>query len=226
MLGIMRENEPEMLSFEIVRATFEVPVVESKLIERDGRRIAYVWLTTFNRAAETAVLDALNDLLSQNPDGIILDLRDNGGGFLDQSVAVADIFLPESVVLFERNNRGLEETFRADDGDRGESLPLVVLVNAGSASASEIVAGAIQDNQRGILIGETTFGKGSVQQVHTLADGSELRVTIARWYTPDNNTIDKEGITPDIEIESPPDLGGEADQQLQRAIEFLLNQEG
>ena len=125
--------------------------------------------------------------------------------------------------MYERNNNGLAETFTSDDGDVGESLPLVVLVNPGSASASEIVAGAIQDNERGILIGETTFGKGSVQQVNTLSDGAELRVTIARWYTPANNSIDKAGITPDIEVESPLDLGGEDDTQLQRALEYLIN---
>ncbi|MCA9949502.1 MAG: S41 family peptidase [Anaerolineales bacterium] len=225
VIKVIREGEAEPLEFSIVRTEYEVPVVESEMLEKDGQQFAYVRLTTFNRNAETAVLAALAELLPQNPAGIIFDLRDNGGGFLDQSVSVADIFLPEGVVLYERNNKGLEEVFQSDDGDVGESLPLVVLVNPGSASASEIVAGAIQDNQRGILIGETTFGKGSVQQVNTLSDGAELRVTIARWYTPANNSIDKAGITPDIEVESPLDLGGEDDTQLQRALEFLLNGE-
>lgn len=99
---------------------------------------------------------------------------------------------------------------------------MVVLVNSGSASASEIVAGAIQDRGRAVLVGETTFGKGSVQQIHPLSDGSELRVTIARWYTPNNNSISGEGITPDIEVETPEDLGGPEDGQLLRAIEYLL----
>ena len=118
--------------------------------------------------------------------------------------------------------RGLDETFTSIDGDAAESIPLVVLVNAGSASASEIVAGALQDRGRAVLVGETTFGKGSVQQIHPLSDGSELRVTIARWYTPNDNTIDSVGITPDIEVESPEDLGGPEDGQLMRAIEWLL----
>jgi len=163
--------------------------------------------------------------MAQGAQSIIFDLRDNPGGFLDQSVGIADLFLPEGVVLYERNNKGEEQTFTAVSGDEAESIPMVVLINAGSASASEIVAGALRDNGRTTLIGETTFGKGSVQQLHTLSDGSELRVTVARWYTPANVSISDSGITPDIEVPSPDDftLGGEGDTQLQRAIEFLQN---
>lgn len=132
---------------------------------------------------------------------------------------MADLFLGDNVVLYERNNAGLDQVFRSDDGDLAEALPLVVLVNGGSASASEIVAGAIKDNGRAVLIGEITFGKGSVQQVYQLSDGSEMRVTIARWYTPDNISIDKEGVTPDIIVEM--DFEAEEDIQLERAIEYL-----
>ncbi len=223
VLTVVREGETEPLEFTIVRTTFEVPTVESEMLGTAEQPIAYVKLSDFNRNAESKMLEALNTLLPQNPVGLILDLRDNPGGFLDQSVAVADIFLPQSTVLHERNIRGLDETFSADDGDMAETIPLVVLINAGSASASEIVAGAIQDNGRGVLIGETSFGKGSVQQIYSLSDGSELRVTIARWYTPSEKTIDKEGITPDIVVETPPDLGEEDDPQIQRALDFLLN---
>ena len=140
-------------------------------------------------------------------------------------MAVADVFLPEGVVLYERSSTGIDKTFEVDNGDVAEQIPLVVLVNGGSASASEIVAGAVQDRKRGIIIGEPTFGKGSVQLVHELSDGSELRVTIARWYTPNNRSISDDGVVPDIEIETPLDLGGEDDPQLQRAIEFLLDGE-
>lgn len=221
-LSLAREGETEPLEIEVVRATFDIAVVESEMLGEEGQQIAYVRLTSFTRAAESGILEALRPLLAEEPVGIILDLRDNGGGFLDQAVSVADIFLPQSVVLRERSENGLDETFNADGGDIGEELPLVVLVNAGSASASEIVAGAIQDNQRGILVGETTFGKGSVQHVHTLGDGSELRVTIARWYTPDGRSISEDGIDPDIEVATPPDLGGDTDEQLQAAIDYLL----
>jgi carboxyl-terminal processing protease len=115
--------------------------------------------------------------------------------------------------------------FESEDGDQAEIIPLVVLINRGSASASEIVAGAIRDLGRGILVGEQTLGKGSVQKSYTLSDGSELRVTIARWYTPNNESIDSQGILPDIEIETPADLGGDGDEQLQRAIQILLGGE-
>ncbi|WP_374686400.1 S41 family peptidase, partial [Promineifilum sp.] len=224
-LKVAREGEAEPLAFTIVRTRFEVPVVEYEMLPAEitgGAAIGYIHLTEFNRNAEEKLLEALNALLPQQPVGLVFDLRDNPGGFLDQSVAVADAFLPDGVALFERNIRGLDQTFTTDNGDLAESIPLVVLVNAGSASASEIVAGAIQDRGRAVLVGETTFGKGSVQQVHTLSDGAELRVTVARWYTPDNHTIDGEGITPDFEVESPEDLGGVEDGQLRRAVEYLL----
>lgn len=224
-LKFLREGEEQPVEFTIVRTRFEVPVVESEILPPEmtgGATIGYLRLTEFNRNAEERLLEALTLLTDQGMTGLILDLRDNPGGFLDQSIAVADAFLPEGVVLYERNIRGLDETFRTLDGDIAEEIPLVVLVNSGSASASEIVAGAIQDRGRAVLVGETTFGKGSVQQVHPLSDGSELRVTIARWYTPNNNSIDGEGIAPDIEVETPEDLGGPDDGQLMRAIEYLL----
>lgn len=224
-LKFLREGEEEPIEFTIVRTRFEVPIVEYEILPAemtDGQVIGYIRLTEFNRNAEEKLLEGLNELFAQGATGLVFDLRDNPGGFLDQSVAVADAFLPEGVALFERNIRGLDDTFMTDDGDMAETIPLVVLVNSGSASASEIVAGAIQDRGRAVLVGETTFGKGSVQQIHQLSDGSEVRVTIARWYTPNNHTIDGAGITPDYEVETPEDLGGPEDGQLTRAIEFLL----
>ncbi len=225
-LKVLREGELEPLAFSIVRARFEVAVVEYEMLPTEmtgGATIGYIRLTEFGATAEAKLLEALAVVLAEQPTGLIFDLRDNPGGYLDQSVAVADAFLPAGVALFERNIRGLDQTFTTDDGDAAEAIPLVVLVNAGSASASEIVAGAIQDRGRAVLVGETTFGKGSVQQIHTLADGGELRITVARWYTPDNHTIQDESITPDIEVASPENLGGPEDGQLMRAVEFILN---
>ncbi|MDJ0757427.1 MAG: S41 family peptidase [Ardenticatenaceae bacterium] len=224
ILGVQREGEEALVDITIIRARIEIPVVESELLDDN---IGYIQLTSFNAVASERLIDATDDLIDQGATSLILDLRDNPGGFLDTAVEVADLYLPESVVLYERNNQGLNQTFRADDGDLGEDIPLVVLVNAGSASASELVAGALRDNDRAILIGEVTFGKGSVQQIRNLSNGSELRVTVARWFTPGDVNISAAGLTPDIEVELPEDvaLGSEEDPQLQRAIEYLLTGE-
>ncbi|MFZ1399535.1 MAG: S41 family peptidase, partial [Candidatus Promineifilaceae bacterium] len=217
-LTILREDEPELLDFTITRVRFEIATVESEMLEGN---IAYIKLTTFDQTATEKTVEALQTLLDQGAESVVFDLRDNPGGFLAQSISISDLFLADSVVLYERNTAGLDQVFRADTGDLGEGLPMVVLVNGGSASASEIVAGAIKDNGRAVLIGEVSFGKGSVQQVYQLSDGSEMRVTIARWYTPSNISIDKEGVTPDIIVEM--EFDAEEDIQLQRAIEYLQN---
>lgn len=223
-LEIVRQGEEEPLFFTITRARFEVPVVEAEMLEGN---VAYIRLLEFNQLATERTAEALSDLLAQNPQGLVLDLRNNPGGFLNQSVSVADLFLPEAVILLERNNQGLDEIFSAVSGEIGETIPMVVLVNRGSASASEIVAGALQDNGRAIVMGETSFGKGSVQQVFALSNGGELRVTIARWYTPNNVSISDNGITPDIVVEMPLDVRFRSpeDVQLQRAVDYLLNGE-
>lgn len=219
-LTILREGESELLEFTITRVRFEIATVESEMLEGN---IAYIKLSSFDQTATEKTVEALQELLDQGAESIILDLRDNPGGFLNQSISIADLFLADSVVLYERNNAGLDQVFRADDGDLGEDLPLVVLVNAGSASASEIVSGAIKDNGRAVVMGEVTFGKGSVQQVYQLSDGSEMRVTIARWYTPSESSIDGEGVTPDIIVEM--EFEAEEDIQLDRAIEYLQENE-
>jgi len=219
-LTIVRESNSEPFDVSLVRDLIEIPIVESEVLQED---IGYIRLSSFSGNASEQLEGELDRLLKLGTTALIFDLRDNPGGLLSQSVAVADIFLPDGVVLYQRDSGGVEEIFESDNGDLGESIPLVVLINSGSASASEIVAGAIQDRDRGMLIGETTLGKGSVQQTHTLSDGSELRVTIARWYTPDDKSIDEQGVLPDINVETPDEFGGEDDSQLQRAIEYLIS---
>ena len=218
ILTIVREGEPDPFDIEITRAQITIPLVESEMIDGD---IAYVRLTSFSTNADRQLEAALEELLSQNPVGLVFDLRDNPGGFLSQAVAVADLFLEESVVLYERNSLGEEQVFRAQDGDIAESIPMVLLVNLGSASASEIVAGAIRDHGRALLVGETTFGKGSVQLPHQLSDGGQINVTIARWYIPSDTTIDAIGVEPDVFVETPEEFGGEEDTQLNEAIRIL-----
>lgn len=222
-LRIFRPEAETELEFTVVRTSFEVPVVEAEIVEDNGSRIAYLHLTEFNRRAASSVEEALASLLGQNPEAIILDLRNNPGGFVDQTRLVADMFLPSGTLFVERDSRGFEQRFTLEDGDAGEDLPLIVMVNQGSASASEIVAGAVQDSGRGVVLGSTTFGKGSVQTIHTLSDGSQLRVTIAQWFTPGDRQIQGEGITPDIELEMSAgiEFGGSDDVQLRRALEYL-----
>ena len=166
---------------------------------------------------------AVEDVLERNPRALSFDLRGNAGGLLNEAINVASVFLEEGDVLIERFSDGTEEIYRTrDNAAIDKDLPLVVLVNEGSASASEIVAGALQDSGRAILIGTTTFGKGSVQLPHTLSDGSIMRVTIARWFTPKDRTIDGTGLDPDILVEIT-DAQFEAgeDPQLERALQFL-----
>ncbi|MFN2190704.1 MAG: S41 family peptidase, partial [Candidatus Promineifilaceae bacterium] len=218
-LTLYRSSTDEILEFTITRQRIEFPIVISRMLDED---IGYVRLTSFSVGAQEQLGSAIEELLKSEPIGLILDLRDNPGGLLAESIEVSDLFLPEGVVAYQRDNKGNEKVFESADGDLAEGIALVILVNEGSASASEIVAGAVHDQGRGVLIGENTLGKGSVQQSYTLSDGSELRVTVAKWYTPNNVTIGGEGIAPDIQVNTPEDLGTEDDIQLNRAIEFLL----
>lgn len=217
-LLIERPGEEEPFEVTITRARIEVPLVETRMLKGD---IAYIRLSEFSATATHQMRNGLKELMSRNPHGLILDLRDNPGGWLDQALDVADLFLDRGTILIERSAEG-EKIFTSSDGDVAESIPLVVLVNPGSISAAEIVAGAIQDRGRGILIGEHTFGKGSVQRPYRLSDGSELRVTIAHWYTPNNQAINGKGLRPNIEVPWPEDAGPNEDPQLDRAVEYLL----
>jgi carboxyl-terminal processing protease len=225
-LLIEREGVPEPLEFVVIRARFEIPVIEVEMRD-DG--IGYIRLYEFTSTASELMEQGLEGLVAEEPQGIVLDLRGNPGGWLDQAVQVADLFLEDGTVVIERWSDGREELLPASGarpGDIGEDTPLVVLVDGGSASASEIVAGALQDQGRAVLIGEATFGKGSVQRPFTLSDGSELRVTVARWFTPNDRAIHGQGLTPDIEVPWPEeDVEQDQDPQLERAVEYLVTGE-
>lgn len=221
-LTVLREGEDELMVVTVTRARLEVPTVEVEMLPDD---IGYVALFEFNAQASQRLEEALTDLLDSGAESIILDLRNNPGGFLDESIEVADLFLEDGIIVIQRDVDGEFREFTSHPGDLAEDVPLVVLVNENSASASEIVAAAIQENERGTLVGETTFGKGSVQLQYNLTDGGMLRVTYANWFTPDDHLISDNGVTPSIVIETPDDgvtaLGGDEDVQLARAIEYL-----
>ncbi|HEY43214.1 MAG TPA: S41 family peptidase [Anaerolineae bacterium] len=220
-LTIRREGESELLEFEIIRERITLPSVESEMLAGD---IAYIHLYTFGTDTTDDLRTTLETLLAQNPQGLILDLRLNGGGFLTTAIEIASEFIPEGVIMTEQFGDGKKQNYEAEPGGLATEIPLVVLINGGSASASEIVAGAIQDYDRGLLVGETTFGKGSVQNWIPLPQGSgALRVTIARWYTPDGRQIHQIGLTPDVEIiPTDEDLEADRDIQLETAIELLI----
>lgn len=222
VLSIMREGEPEPFDVEVVRATIEIPTVMNEMVGED-ENIAYVRLNTFNENASKQVKQAVEDLLGNKPEGLIFDLRGNSGGLLREAVAVTSLFIEDSDVLIERFADGSEQTYETKGDTIISDLPMVVLVNGGSASASEIVAGALQDMDRAELIGETTFGKGSVQIPHQLSNDGILRVTIARWYTPNDRSIDGTGLEPDMTVEfTEEDRDNDLDPQLDAAVEQLL----
>lgn len=219
-LTILREGE-EPFEVTITRARIDIPVVESEIRE-DG--IAYISLFEFSSDAGARLKEAIHELLAQNPTGLILDLRGNPGGWLNEAVLTAGLFLPKNeLVLIERFKDGSEQPYLTRERPVAPDIPLVVLVDGGSASASEIVAGALQDHGRAVLIGEKTFGKGSVQFAHELSNGAELRVTVARWFTPNDRAIHGQGLEPDIPVEiTQEDVTAGRDPQLERAVEYLL----
>lgn len=217
-LTIQREGVDQLFDITVTRQRIDVPTVRSEMLEG---QVGYVALLEFNQQASRRLRQAVRELLDQGAESMVLDLRNNPGGFLDQAVLVADLFLPEGDVLIQRDVSGNMREHHSNDGDPAESIPLVVLVNEGSASASEIVAGAIQDLDRGVLIGEQTFGKGSVQLQYDLSDGSILRLTYAAWFTPNDNAIDGEGIEPDILVPWQEAQDGGPDTQVEAAVEYL-----
>ncbi len=222
-LLVQREGVTEPFTVEVTRDRIELETVEYRMLE-DG--VAYLRLAEFNAVSAEKVDAALKDLMAQEPVGLIFDLRDNPGGYLNMAVAVAGEFLPrDTLVLIERLRDKPDEEFRVQGNGTAVDVPLVVLINGGSASASEIVAGAIQEQHRGTLIGETTYGKGSVQQTHTLSDGSSLRVTVARWLLPSGRNLDGDGIVPDRVVTlTAEDVDNGRDPQLDAARELLIQQ--
>lgn len=221
----IRRDEQASFDITVTRARVEIPVVETETLA-DGK-VEYISLSVFSSIAPRRLADALEAAVAKNPQGIVLDLRDNPGGLLDASVRIGSYFVPEGNIVIERFSDGRQEEYKRQGSYLLKDIPLVVLINGGSASASEIVAGAIQDAGVGKLLGTTTYGKGSVQIPNSMSDGSQLRVTIARWYTPKDRGIDGTGLSPDIEAPDPTDeeIEAEQDPQLDRAIEYLLTGE-
>ncbi|HEX2296253.1 MAG TPA: S41 family peptidase [Actinomycetota bacterium] len=211
-LGIDRGGE--RLDFTITREEIDLPNLRATLRSDD---VGYIQLFGFARGAGEQVRDEVAEMLDAGAEGIVLDLRDNGGGLFSEAVDVASVFIEDGDVVIYRESRDgdhPEETTYEAEGDAFEDVPLVVLVNEGTASASEIVAGALQDQERATLIGTTTYGKGSVQEVVRLRDASALKLTTAAYLTPEGRDINGSGIAPDVEV-------ADVVEQRDRAVEIL-----
>ncbi len=215
-LSVYRPSDEKEHEFKIVREIINVPSVEDKVIG-DAAAIGYIKLNQFHARSTQEIIDSLNQLNKKDIKGLILDLRDNGGGDFDASIAIADIFLEDKEVVSVKDARGKETEHRAEAGSF--KLPMVVLVNGNSASASEILSGALHDNQRAILVGEKTYGKGLVQTVFPLRDGGALKLTTQKYFTPNGTDINEIGINPDFAVKNP--QKGDQDLQLQQAIDIL-----
>ncbi|MHB8104220.1 MAG: S41 family peptidase [Dehalococcoidales bacterium] len=210
-LLILHQGETVPIAIELIRATIDVPSV---LLELRGN-IACVSLLSFTEHTEDELTAVIKQLKAANAKGIVLDLRGNPGGYLDTVIKVASNFITEGVIVKVRSNQGIIETHKAASGLETTDLPMVVLVDENSASGAEVLAGSLQDHNRALIAGNTTYGKGSVTLPVQLSDGSGLYITIARWLTPNDRLIEGQGITPDIKL----DLTGDA--ELQWAIDYL-----
>lgn len=218
-LTVVRDNR-EQLDFEITRQTITIPSVESEIL--DGN-VGYMQVARFDETTGQLARDAAQKFKDAKVKGVVLDMRNNPGGLLEAAVSLSGIWLPQGKEVLEEKRDGVTiKTYDSSGPAILDGMPTVVLVNEGSASASEITAGALKDNGAATLIGKKTFGKGSVQTLERLPNGGVLKVTIARWYTPNGKNIDKEGIEPDKKVErSVEDIQNNRDPQKDAAVEQL-----
>ncbi len=216
---VRNKNTP--LDFKITRQDIDLPSVKTKTL--DGGKIGYIQITSFADDTAALVQKAATDFKAQGVKGIILDLRDNPGGLLDSSVKISSLWLPDgSKILEQREGSEVTDTEVSSGQNTLVGIPTVVLINGGSASASEITAGALRDNKVAYIIGEKSYGKGVVQQLINFRDGSQLKVTVASWYRPNGQNINHKGITPDKVIKiSDADAAAGTDTQLEAAQSYL-----
>lgn len=200
VLTIYREGTPEPLEFEITRALIPIRTVRAAMLEPG---YGYIRISNFTANTTTDFKEALTQMEKANGGelkGLVFDLRNNGGGLLPESISISEIFLSDTPIVSTKGRKINEQVFKAPYNPNARTYPIAILINGGTASASEIVAGALQDNGRAVIVGRPSFGKGSVQMLDTLRDGSGLKLTIALYYTPNGRSIQAEGIVPDIEV--------------------------
>jgi carboxyl-terminal processing protease len=225
-LTVLRQGSSDPLEIAVVRAEIKLKSVRLRMMDD---QVGYVRISSFSASTGTEMANAVKNLVDQQARGIVVDLRDNPGGYVSTEVEASAQFVdPGTVVLYQQSGNGDRKTYRTEGGGVANDVPVVVLVNKGSASASEIMAGALRDNGRAILVGEQTFGKGTVQNVHELSDKSGVRVTTAQWLTPAEQRIQGVGLRPDQVVEMPATatISAEAsradDPQLDAAVRHIL----
>ncbi len=217
-LTVIRDESKE-LTFEITRDNITVPSVKYEILDN---QIGYLQISRFGEDTKRLSQEAAQQFKNAKVRGVILDMRSNPGGLLEGAVDVSSLWLKNKTVLDERRDNVTIKTFKSNGSALLEGVPTVVLINEGSASASEIVAGALKDNQAATVVGKKSFGKGSVQELRNLRSGGVLKVTIARWFTPAGKNIDKEGIEPDTVVElTEEDITAKRDPQKDKALEIL-----
>ena len=222
-LTVRRRGEKKALTFKIIREVIQIQSVKSELLEKD---IGYIRLTSFNENSGKQVEKNIKDLeKNNNIKSYILDLRNNPGGLLSQAIKISDFFLDNGEIVSTKSRKASENRkWFANEGDLTKGKTLIVLINYGSASASEIVAGALKDHKRAILLGENSYGKGSVQSIIPLKNNGAIRLTVAKYYLPSGKSISEVGVSPDIEIDEESDdfrIKTETDNQLNYAIKLL-----
>ena len=209
-------------TIELERARIEVPVVESKLVTEDGEKLGVVELLTFTQGSHGLLREEIDSLLDRGAEGIVLDLRGNGGGLLTEAVLVASQFVEEGEIVTTEGRTKPERVFEAQGDAIHEDVPVVVLVDGGSASASEIVTGALRDQDRATVVGQRTFGKGVFQEVQPLSNGGALDLTVGKYFLPDGDGISEKGIAPDVRAVDKPNT--ERDEALPDALDVLADE--
>jgi len=224
-LLLQRDDVQDPIELTITRDTIHIESVQWKMVNENDQKIAVITVSHFNSDTAAKFQEAMNAVLLEQPTSIILDLRNNPGGYLVAAVDMASKFITQGgMVLYEQSSDHSEKSYTASGPSPFDSLPVVVLINSGSASASEIVAGALQDNAIATLIGKTSYGKGTVQNVESFDDGSSLKLTVARWLTPNKHQIDKVGIYPDYEVDlTNDDYQNDRDPQMDAAMQYLMD---
>jgi carboxyl-terminal processing protease len=215
-LTVARDGEADEISVFVPFAPVNVPSLIWRMLPED-ERLGYLQIIRFTNRTPDELAQAMTELRASGAQALVLDMRNNAGGLLSESIEVADAFLDAGVIVYQRTPRR-EQTFESSAGGVASDLPLVVLVNGGTASGAELVAGALMDNDRALVIGQRTYGKGTVQQIFPLSDGSSLHVTSSEWFTPGRQALDQAGLAPDIEMI--PDAQGR-DVELGEAIRQL-----